>query len=355
METDNIPEILIPFLQKPSKFKQKAAAFKWEFREWKYNAKLAVIKPYMRAQLRHRLTHHVYRENADPRVLLCCIGKGENRYVREFVEWYRGIGFSGVVIYDNNDLDGERFEDVLDDHIRSGFVKIVDFRGRSVVQLAAYEDCYGRFGAQYDWIAFFDMDEFLAIGSGESIGEYLSSGRFRRSEMVHVNWINHTDNGRLHYEDRPVQERFPEHLPPDARVHRHVKSIVRGGIPYLKWRSSPHTPAPNMLRCANASGKRCRSSSPFCKIDNSTVALHHYNLKSTGEYLQKVVRGYPDQIMHTGSIFSMLSNYFRYNKPTEEKIGMLVDGLTQENGKNAVTQDYATAFRAYFLSLCKKS
>ena len=39
-------------------------------------------------------------------VYLCCIGKNENRYAREFVEWYKNLGFSKIIIYDNNDTDG---------------------------------------------------------------------------------------------------------------------------------------------------------------------------------------------------------------------------------------------------------
>ena len=37
---------------------------------------------------------------------VCCIGKRENLYIREFVEWYKNLGFYHIYLYDNNDIDG---------------------------------------------------------------------------------------------------------------------------------------------------------------------------------------------------------------------------------------------------------
>ena len=55
---------------------------------------------------------------------LCVIGKNENLYVKEFVTYYKNLGYNHIYIYDNNDVNGERFEDVLDDEIKSNFVTI---------------------------------------------------------------------------------------------------------------------------------------------------------------------------------------------------------------------------------------
>lgn len=56
------------------------------------------------------------------KVLLCCCVKCENRYIREWVLHYRQLGFDNIVIYDNNDIGGERLEDVIGDQISDGFV-----------------------------------------------------------------------------------------------------------------------------------------------------------------------------------------------------------------------------------------
>ena len=49
-------------------------------------------------------------ETTELKTLVCGIAKLENNYIREWVEHYKKLGFTNVVIYDNNDPDGERFE-----------------------------------------------------------------------------------------------------------------------------------------------------------------------------------------------------------------------------------------------------
>jgi hypothetical protein len=49
---------------------------------------------------------------------IICIAKMENAYIRDFVEYHRRLGFTHIFIYDNNDVDGEKFTDVIDDYIR---------------------------------------------------------------------------------------------------------------------------------------------------------------------------------------------------------------------------------------------
>ena len=67
------------------------------------------------------------QKTADGGVLLCAIGKCENIYAKEFVEHYKNIGVSKIVIYDNNDNDVERFEDVLYEYVNDGFVEIINY------------------------------------------------------------------------------------------------------------------------------------------------------------------------------------------------------------------------------------
>jgi len=77
------------------------------------------------------------------KVALCAIAKLENHYIREWIEWYKNLGVDHIFLYDNNDINGERFNDVIQDHIDSKFVEIVDYRGiRPPCQKEAYNDCY---------------------------------------------------------------------------------------------------------------------------------------------------------------------------------------------------------------------
>ena len=50
------------------------------------------------------------------------IGRKENQYAREFVEYHLKVGFSHVYIADNNRKGEEHFEEVLQDYIDKGVV-----------------------------------------------------------------------------------------------------------------------------------------------------------------------------------------------------------------------------------------
>ena len=66
------------------------------------------------------------RYNHTGKIALCCMCKCENDYIREFVDYYQNIGVDNIFIYDNNDIDGEHFQDVINDYIENEYVKIID-------------------------------------------------------------------------------------------------------------------------------------------------------------------------------------------------------------------------------------
>jgi hypothetical protein len=50
-------------------------------------------------------------------ILLCTIAKEENKYIKEFILHYKKLKFKKKVIYDNNDINGEYFKDILKNEI----------------------------------------------------------------------------------------------------------------------------------------------------------------------------------------------------------------------------------------------
>lgn len=273
------------------------------------------------------------------KVALCCIGKWENAYIREYVEYYKGVGFSKIFVYDNNEIDGERYEDVIKDYIDEGFVEIVDFRGMTVCQLKAYQDCHNKNGKDYDWIAYFDCDEFIEFVEDKDINEYLSRDIFDKYDMIHLNWMCYSDNGLIGTEDdeKSVLKRFTKEVQPlDFRrslpfaENNHVKTIVRGSTQTL-WRSSPHTPT-NKLKCCGNNGVECVSSSPWLKFNHELAYLKHFTTKTATEYMRKVERGFPDHALRRGEREDMLNRFFAYNEDTVEKRKIL--GLIREDKDN---------------------
>ena len=78
------------------------------------------------------------------KVCLCAILKDENKYIIHYVEHYKNLGYDHMYIYDNNDINGEKVEDVIKNYINDGYITLIDYRGfrgpRNQPQMEAYYD-----------------------------------------------------------------------------------------------------------------------------------------------------------------------------------------------------------------------
>lgn len=257
---------------------------------------------------------------------VCCIAKMENRYIREWVEHYRKIGFDSVILIDNNDAGGERFDDSIGDYMKEGFVEVIDFRGKEKAQLEAYDYVYREI-FDGDWIAFFDVDEFLFLPEHGNIHDFMASFDGMSTDVVKINWMCYGDCGKLYYEDKPVNERFDTPLPFDYSTGRvpnnfHTKCIVRKGCmgKGLSYCANPHVPVGNGLVYRKPSGE-VTGSSPFEKYDFSRAYLKHFTTKTIQEFVEtKMVRGVPDRSREDSRRDVNLDMFFGYNEKTEEKL-----------------------------------
>ena len=221
------------------------------------------------------------------KVAVCAIGRLENRYAVEWASHYFGLGVDDIIIYDNNHEDEEHFTDIPE-FACNEHVKIVPFSGK---QRQALEDCYKRFGHDYDWIGFFDFDEFVQFDDPDTdIHHYL---QYISADVVCLNWRTMTDSGLTRYEDKPVVERFTESKDETFSVNHHVKSFVRTGIEDLTLRD-PHCPNYPKLVVVNARGERIAQKPVQDVCIHHPARVDHYNTKTAEEWNDKVSRGWVD-------------------------------------------------------------
>ena len=146
------------------------------------------------------------------KVCICTLAKDENKYILEFVEHYKKYGIDKIYLYDNNDIDGERFDDILRKYIEDEFVLIKDWRGikGTSTYYGIMDSCYQTYHDQYDWLIFYEIDEFLYLKNYKNIKSYLISNRFKKCESIQLNWVHMSDNNKIYYENKSLAERFPE-------------------------------------------------------------------------------------------------------------------------------------------------
>ena len=258
------------------------------------------------------------------KVCICVIGKGENRYIKEYVEHYKTLGVDKIFLYDNNDKKGERFESVLSQYINEGYVSIINYRGKFAPQLKMYEKCYNKNKYIYDWFIFFDIDEFINLNNYTNIKDFLNENKFNKCNLIYFNCIRHTDNDLLYYDNRTLKEKFPI-IKWDSHMYT-VKSMMRGSNPKYVRFTTTHWLDRGLKKGCDVFGKyvhptiRLRIGKKMKKAD---IYVDHYCFKSTEEYINKINKGDARAGYNKRNKMHKIKLYFKYNNITLEKINYI--------------------------------
>ncbi len=223
------------------------------------------------------------------RVGVCLFVKNEARDIAEWLAYQHVIGFDAVIAYDNASTDST--VDVLRAAGRAQDVRPIDWGPGSPkrAQVDAYDHCLATFGAEFDWLAFFDADEFLVPHGGDV--KDLLSPLDHASAMV-VNWAMFGSSGHVDYPADLVIEAFTRRRPWGAR---NVKSIVRPSE-VVGYPPNPHR-FPVSGRTLWPDGREPDWLPPkFAQTvespDLSICQLNHYFTRSYRHWQDRVERGW---------------------------------------------------------------
>ena len=234
---------------------------------------------------------------------IVAIAKNEELYLQEWIDYHKNLGFDYIFICDNNDLDNDGQLNL----IKRNNTKCIgiNVRGREQLEKVGYQTGLYKFSYNYikenyadvSWIAFLDVDEFLDL-DGMKVNQFLNQDKFKDADLIHVNWMCYGDNELVHYDPRPVMERFTKPLPIDALydtfylnkgiyINKHVKSIVRVNDNFKEFHT-PHTVIfKNECKCVNVAGKPVDNTEPWQTICYEGGHIKHFITKSTEEFKKR--------------------------------------------------------------------
>lgn len=254
------------------------------------------------------------------KVCICTVGKLENKYIKEFVEHYRKYKVDKIFLYDNNDVNDENFNSVLSYYIRIKYVEILNYRGVLRKQYKIYQHCYKRNYKKYDWLIFIDIDEYINLKNNINIKTFLYKKQFDNCKSIYLNWLLHTDNNLLYYDNRSLFERFPK----VKKINSYClgKTIIRGNIKRIKINSC-HLLDKKIQRC-NSFGNNFKPSNIFCKKpDYNYYYIDHFQFKSTEEFINKLKKGDCVYGYNKKYIYRKILTYFKINTITINKINFI--------------------------------
>ena len=169
-------------------------------------------------------------KNLNRRICICTLGKEENKYIREFIFHYKNYGVDKIYLYDNNDINGEHFESAISDYITEEFVEILNWRGKKKIVYKIMNECYYKNKDNYDWIIFYELDEFIHLSNYTNIKTFLKEKKFDKCQIIYLNLIVHDDNSQLYYQNFSLFKRFPNKVSKRIEKFLQVKMIIKGGI-----------------------------------------------------------------------------------------------------------------------------
>ena len=269
------------------------------------------------------------------KVALCCIGRLENRYAVEFVEYYKQLGVDHIFIADNNHDDEEHFEDVLQSYIDDNFVTIYNYRNVINCQCYIYNVFYEKFYKYFDYIVFCDFDEFIILVKDNNIKEYLLRN-INNYNVIQLNWMIYTDNNLIFDDGRSCLERFTEPMDLYKTVsyegkpeNFHTKCIIKCVFEKIEFNNNPHIiKLTNKHKVCNGSfiDKQNNNNDTWAEynkdgtIDYSLAYIKHFTFKTIDEYVNKLFKRGTIE----GGINDMLNRYkyhfFKVNEKTNDKI-----------------------------------
>ncbi len=136
--------------------------------------------------------------------------KDENKYLSEWINWYYGLGFDHIFIYDNGSVeDVNDVIETLDADIQNT-ITVIEWKDHyDNIQQDAYNNFLENYREQCKWCLFADSDEFLRFTNGATnVNDFLKD--FDDYTEIWGYLEEYNANGQESYEDKPVRERFTQ-------------------------------------------------------------------------------------------------------------------------------------------------
>ena len=248
------------------------------------------------------------------RSCIVAIAKYENDYIREWIEYNLNLGFDHIFIGDNNDDHKEDIFTIVEDYVKDNKVTVVNIKDFNIKQIDFYKMSYLNLVGNFDWVLYYDIDEFLVLKKHKNVNDYLSQEKFNNFDVIKINQKMMTNNGYVIQIDKPVLERFTQeaenfkckHTFYDAdgiehpcHINNTIKSFYRTGKNLIPATHSTEKEYSGIRYC-NAIGEEIFDK-PYWPnwsqynefVNHDEAYLMHFATKSLEEYVKyKMKRGW---------------------------------------------------------------
>ena len=220
------------------------------------------------------------------KIALVTLAYKEELYIQEWIDYNLKLGYDDIFIFKNNwDWVGPEPNDR---------VHVLDYNGETYmseeplwvrnIQAKCFTDFGRNYYNEYEWAAFFDIDEFLVLKKHNDVKDFIKD--YDNHECVIINWAMFGDNNIETFDESYTSQlnRFTKRK---RELHTQFKSICKTS-PNLEhqihWSNGPWVDT--HFRVGNG---------PFNYYASDEIAqLNHYYIRTFPEFLTKREKGAVD-------------------------------------------------------------
>lgn len=203
------------------------------------------------------------------KIAIVAIARDEKPFIDEWLLYHRFIGADHFFVYDDDPTPC--LQKFLQPHAKyTTLIQWYNPKFQRNQQIEAYRDALRSHLADYHWVAFIDVDEFIVLEKHKNLKEFLAS--LNNISAVSLNWRRFGHNG--HYED-------PRGLVTSELTRRLLRPCSN--------RSKCITQCDAIANIANV--HHCELKPEHSSTTANTAHINHYMCRSFTKWMSRPERG----------------------------------------------------------------
>jgi hypothetical protein len=222
------------------------------------------------------------------KIALATLAHNDELYIQEWIDYNLKLGFDDIHIFQNNWR--------LNNCNPNNKVHLHEYDGKSYlsaepiwtrnIQAKCFTDFARKYYNEYEWCAFFDVDEFLVLKQHKNVKDFIDN--YNDFDCLIINWAMFGDSGLNTFDENNTSQlkRFTKRK---KTLHSQFKSICKLG-PNVEHQI--HWTSGSWVDTNFKHGNGAFNYYP----DDTIAQLNHYYLRTYPEFLIKRERGGVDDV-----------------------------------------------------------
>jgi hypothetical protein len=224
------------------------------------------------------------------KIALVCVAKEEDYYLQEWIDYHLKIGFDDIHIFQNewrfkNPIPNDRV------HFHEWDVKTYisdEPIWKKNLQAKCYTDFAVNYNEQYEWAAFFDVDEFLVLKETNDVKTFIDN--YSNHDCLVVSWALFGDNGIKDFDETNTSciKRFTKRWnSPHTEGYYQFKSICK------LHKDMVHNTHWHELEWVDTNYNKGNGAFNY-NVSYDKAQLNHYYTKTHSEWINKNIKSRAD-------------------------------------------------------------